>query len=89
MADVKDSFSFDQNEATVLSQRLRIPHVQNDLVSDASRQLDVGGLAVDRVELGSFGGRLVHVVTANETASAYPNWGDLRLPQRSGLYPAA
>ena len=39
-----------------------VQHVQRDLVSDASRLLDLEGLAVDRVELGSFGGRVVHVV---------------------------
>jgi transposase len=60
-----------------LSQRTRIPYVQKDLVSDASRLLDLGGLAVDRVELGSFGGRVVHVVTADETASACPSCGVL------------
>ena len=42
-------------------------------MSDASRLLDLSGLAVDRVELGSFGARVVHVVTADETASACPS----------------
>ena len=56
-------------------QRTRIPHVQNDLVSDASRLLDLGGLAVDRVASDAFGGRVVHVVTADETASACPSCG--------------
>ena len=56
-----------------LLQPTRIPCVQKDLVSDASRLLDLGGLAVDRVELGSCGGRrVVHVVTADETAPACP-----------------
>jgi transposase len=67
----------DQNEATGLLQRTRIPHVQNDLVSDASRLLGLGGLAVDRVASDAFGGRVVHVVTADETASACPNCGVL------------
>ena len=58
-------------------QRTRIPHVQNDLVSDASRLLDLGGLAVDRVASDAFGGRVVHVVTADETASACPSCGVL------------
>ena len=58
-------------------QRTRIPHVQNDLVSDASRLLDLGGLSVDRVALDAFGVRVVHVVTADETASACPNCGVL------------
>jgi transposase len=57
-----------------LSQRTRIPHVQNDLLSGASRLLDLGGLAVDRVASDAFGGRVVHVVTA-ETASPCPGRG--------------
>jgi transposase len=60
-----------------LLQRTRIPHVQNDLVSDASRLLDLGGLAVARVASDAFGGRVVHVVTADETASACPSCGVL------------
>jgi hypothetical protein len=60
-----------------LFQRTRIPHVQNDLVSDASRLLDLGGLSVDRVASDAFGGRVVHVVTADETASACPSCGVL------------
>ena len=67
----------DQNEATGLFQRTRITHVQKDLVSDASRLLDLGGLAVDRVASDAFGGRVVHVVTADETASACPSCGVL------------
>ena len=58
-------------------QRTHVCHVQIDSVSDASRLLDLEGLAVDRVELGSFGGRVVHVVTADETASACPSCGVL------------
>ena len=58
-------------------ERTRIPHVQNDLVSDASRLLDLGGLAVDRVASDAFGGRVVHLVTADETASACPSCGVL------------
>jgi len=73
-----------------LLQRTRILHVQNDLVSDASRLLDLGGLAVDRVASDAFGGRVVHVVTADETASACPSCGGaLRGSEGSGLYPAA
>jgi len=44
-------------------------------VSDASRLLDLGGLAVDRVASDAFGGRVVHVVTADESASACPRCG--------------
>ena len=54
-----------------------VQHVQEDLVSDASRLLDLGGLAVDRVASDAFGGRVVHVVTADEIASACPNCGVL------------
>ena len=57
-------------------QRTHNCHVQNDgSVSDASRLLDLGGLAVDRVELDTFGGRVVHLVTADESASACPGCG--------------
>ena len=49
-----------------------VQHVQEDLVSDASRLLDLGGLAVDRVASDAFGGRVVHVVTADESAAACP-----------------
>ena len=58
-------------------QRTRIPHAQKDLVPDASRLLDLGGLAVDRVALDAFGGRVVHLLTADETASACPRCGVL------------
>jgi len=47
------------------------------LVSDASRLLDLDGLAVQRVESDVFGGRVVHVGTADETASACPSCGVL------------
>ena len=53
-------------------QPTKFQHVQTDSVSDASRLLDLDGLAVDRVESDAFGGRVVHVVTADETASACP-----------------
>jgi len=35
-------------------------HVQEDSVSDASRLLNLGGFAVERVESDTFGGRVVH-----------------------------
>jgi len=60
-----------------LFQRTHVCHVQIDSVSDASRLLDLGGLAVDRVASDAFGGRVVHVVTADETASACPSCGVL------------
>jgi len=58
-----------------LFQRTHVCHVQIDSVSDASRLLDLGGLAVDRVASDAFGGRVVHVVTADESASACPSCG--------------
>ena len=58
-------------------QRTHVCHVQIDSVSDASRLLDLEGLAVDRVELGSFGGRVVHVVL----------WSAVRLPQGAWYAP--
>jgi transposase len=58
-----------------LSQRTHVCHVQDDSVSDASRLLDLGGLAVDRIESDTFGGRVVHLVTAHECASACPSCG--------------
>jgi hypothetical protein len=69
----------DRSEATGLLQPTYVQHVQTDLVSDASRLLDLGGLAVDRVASDAFGGRVVHVVTADETASACPSCGVLSI----------
>jgi hypothetical protein len=43
----------------------RIAHAQMESVSDASRLLDLDGLAVDRVESDAFGGWVVHVVTGS------------------------
>lgn len=51
-----------------MPQRTPVCHVQEGSVSDASRLLDLGGLAVDRVESDAFGGRVVHLITADETA---------------------
>ena len=56
-------------------QPTQVQHVHRDSVSDASRLLDLDGLAVERVESDAFGGRVVHVVTADETASACPGCG--------------
>jgi transposase len=60
-----------------LFQPTQVCHVPTDLVSDGSRLLDLSGLAVDRVESDAFGGRVVHVITADETASACPSCGVL------------
>ena len=56
-------------------QPTQFQHVQTDSASDASLLLDLDGLAVERVESDAFGGRVVHVVTADETASACPGCG--------------
>ena len=56
-------------------QPTQVQHVHRDSVSDASRLLELDGLAVERVESDAFGGRVVHVVTADETASACPGCG--------------
>ena len=58
-------------------QRTHVCDVQIDSVSDASRLLDLGGLAVDRVASDAFGGRVVHMVTADDCASACPSCGVL------------
>ena len=58
-----------------MSQRTHVCHVQKDSVSEASRLLDLGGLAVDRIASETFGGRVVHLVAAAETASACPSCG--------------
>jgi transposase len=58
-----------------LLQPTQFPHVPTDSFSEASLLLGLDGLAVDRVELDAFGGRVVHVVTADQTASACPSCG--------------
>jgi len=60
-----------------LLQRTHVQHVQQGLVSDASRLLGLEGLAVQRVASDAFGGRVVHVVTADKAASACPSSGVL------------
>ncbi len=59
-----------------MSQRTQGCHVQNGLVSDASRLLDLGGLAVGWIASDAFGGRVVHLVTADQTG----------LPQFVGIF---
>ena len=54
-----------------------VQHVQKGFVSDASRLLGLEGLAVQRVASDAFGGRVVHVETADESASACPSCGVL------------
>jgi transposase len=52
-------------------------HVQlwSDVESAATRLLELEGLAVEGVERDPFGGRVVHLVTADENASACPSCG--------------
>ncbi len=61
-----------------MSQKTHVKYVQTDSVSDGSLLLDLldlGGLAVERIESGAFGGRVVHVVIADESACACPSCG--------------
>ncbi len=58
-----------------MSQNTHVNHVHTDSVSDVSLLLDLDGFAVDRIESDAFGGRVVHVVTADESACACPSCG--------------
>jgi transposase len=60
-----------------LLQPTYVQHVENGFVSDTSRLLGLEGLAVQRVTSDAFGGRVVHIVTADKTASACPSCGVL------------
>ena len=71
-------------------QPTQFPHVHTASLWDASFLLGMDGLAVDRVELDAFGGRVVDVVTADETASACPSCGGvLDLAQGPAQHPTA
>ena len=65
----------DQNEVTGLLEHTLVFVDQADDVSDASLLFGVQGLRVARVESDGSGGRLVQVVTDDETASACPICG--------------
>ena len=52
-----------------------VQHVHGEVESDGSRLLDLDGLAVERVDRDVFGGRVVHVRTTCESASACPTCG--------------
>lgn len=65
-----------RSEVTGLSQPTQCQHV-HESGEDASRLLGLEGVAVARVELDPFGGRVVHVVTVDETAAACPSCGVL------------
>lgn len=53
----------------------QVQHVNDGVESDGSRLLDLDGLAVERVDRDVFGGRVVHVRTTCEGASACPTCG--------------
>ena len=57
-------------------QRTHVQGVSEDVESAVSRLLDLEGLAVRDVDSDAFGGRVVHVVTADVTASACPSCGE-------------
>ncbi len=64
----------DQNEVTSLLEHTLV-FDEVDVVSDASLLFGVQGLRVAKVESDGSGGRLVQVVTDDETASACPSCG--------------
>ena len=76
-----------RSEVTGLSQPTQCQHV-HDSVEDASRLLGLEGVAVQRVELDPFGGRVVHVVTADEAAAACPSCGATKVTKQLSV-PAA
>jgi len=59
-----------------LVQRTQVQGVSEDVESAVSRLLDLEGLAVRDVDSDAFGGRVVHVVTADLAASACPSCGE-------------
>ena len=63
-----------RSEVTGLSQPTQCQHV-HDPVEHASRLLGLEGVAVARVELDPFGGRVVLVVTEDDSAAACPSCG--------------
>ncbi len=69
------SSSWSRSEVTGLVKSTHVQHVSDGVESDGSRLLGLGGLAVQRVDRDAFGGRVVHVETAEESASACPSCG--------------
>ena len=67
----------------------QFPPVCQQAESDASRLLDLEGLAVAGVALDAFGCRMVHLVTADECASACPTCGVLGVGEGVRGDPAA
>jgi hypothetical protein len=60
-----------------LVQRTQVEQGLDHIEAGATRLLGLEGLAVLRVEADESGSRVVHVVTAEETASACPSCGVL------------
>jgi len=58
-----------------LSEITHVRPIGGDPASDVSRLLGLEGLAVTQVEVDDAGGRMVHVVTADELAAACPSCG--------------
>lgn len=67
-----------------MSQPTQDQSVQFELESDASRLFGLEGLAVARVVADGRGGRVVHVVTADETAAGCPSCGVISVSVKGG-----
>ncbi len=64
-----------EGEVTGLVQVTQLRHVQAPAQGAASLLLGIDGLAVEQVTLEEDGGRVAHLLTADETASACPSCG--------------
>ena len=64
-------------EVTGLSEITHVRPIVGDPASDVSRLLGLEGLTVTQVEVDDAGGRMMHVVTADELAAACPSCGVL------------
>ena len=69
------SSTWSQSEITSLVQGTQVQAVPAVVVSAVSPLLDSEGLAVREITSDGFGGRVVHVVTADLAASACPSCG--------------
>ena len=73
-----------------MHQRTHVQPVQTDSVSDASRPLDLDGLAVERVESGAFGGRGCAPRDWGQLrVGVSQRWGGFSVGQGPGVYPPA
>ncbi len=64
-----------EGEVTGLVQVTQLQHVQAPVQGGASVLLGIDGLAVERVTLEEDGGRVAHLLTADEDAAACPSCG--------------